>query len=497
GVISVAAGATTGTLTVPVLDDADLEALETLEATISNPSNTAVTIAAATATANITDNDTALVSIAATTAASEPATNGQFTVTMSNPSSTDTTVSYTVGGTATPGAGGDYATLSGTVTILAGATTATIDVTVLDDLLDEPVETVVVTLTGITAGDADIAVDGANATATVNISDDDNTPVVTAGQVFSVSEDALNGTSLGFVAATDADVPTTLQSWSIVSGNTDGIFTIDAATGELTVLDNSNLDFETLPTSYALGITVSDGTNTSVVETVTVNVTDIPATITAGQAFTIGENTPNGTPVGSLVTTGDPAVAFNIIGGNIGGGFAIDAFGNLTVANSAALDFETTPVFVLTVEVGDGTSFTNETVTINLSDLNEAPVLAVNAGSTANEGQSDVISQGELEYVDPEQAAANLTYTVTTGPANGQLQLGGVPSTTFTQADINAGLVTYVHDGSESPATDGFTFTLDDGTNVLAGQSFSFTVTAVNDAPVNTVPGPLTTGLNT
>ncbi|MCH8137606.1 MAG: cadherin-like domain-containing protein, partial [Proteobacteria bacterium] len=44
GVISVAAGATTGTLVVPVLDDPDLEALETLEATLSNPSNGAVTV---------------------------------------------------------------------------------------------------------------------------------------------------------------------------------------------------------------------------------------------------------------------------------------------------------------------------------------------------------------------------------------------------------------------------------------------------------------------
>ena len=88
------------------------------------------------------------------------------------------------------------------------------------------------------------------------------------------------------VAATDADVPTTFQNWSIVSGNTDGIFAINPATGELTVIDNTNLDFDTLPTSYALGITVADGTNTSAVETVTVTLSG-PAEHT--EVFTLDE----------------------------------------------------------------------------------------------------------------------------------------------------------------------------------------------------------------
>ena len=69
-------------------------------------------------TVTITDDDTAEVTIAANDAsAAEPADDGQFTVTLSNPSDTDTVISYTVSGDAT--AGSDYTTLSGTVTILA------------------------------------------------------------------------------------------------------------------------------------------------------------------------------------------------------------------------------------------------------------------------------------------------------------------------------------------------------------------------------------------
>src|SRR5207244_13651600 len=55
--ISVAIGQSTGTLTVLVTDDALLESTETVDATISAPSNGAVTITGASASANITDND--------------------------------------------------------------------------------------------------------------------------------------------------------------------------------------------------------------------------------------------------------------------------------------------------------------------------------------------------------------------------------------------------------------------------------------------------------
>ena len=122
-------------------------------------------------------------------------TDGQFIVTLSNPSSTNTVVSYTVGGTAT--AGGDYTTLSGTVTILAGQTTAVIDVAVIEDNIVEGTETVSVTLTSITSGDADISVGAANV-ATVNITDDDEavvtlTPVVTAASEQPVGTGVTNG----------------------------------------------------------------------------------------------------------------------------------------------------------------------------------------------------------------------------------------------------------------------------------------------------------------
>ena len=55
-------------------------------------------------------------------------------------------------------------------------------------------------------------------------------------------------------------------------------------------------------------------------------------------------------------------------------------------------------------------------------------------------------------------------------------------SRSFTQADIDAGLITYDHDGSQT-SSDAFAFTVDDGAGATTSDSFSWTVTNVNDAP--------------
>ncbi len=70
--ISVADGATTGTLTVEVTEDALVEATETVIAQISNSSFDSVTINTASATANITNDDTATADLSVTTPVADP-----------------------------------------------------------------------------------------------------------------------------------------------------------------------------------------------------------------------------------------------------------------------------------------------------------------------------------------------------------------------------------------------------------------------------------------
>jgi len=107
------------------------------------------------------------VTITATAStASEGGASGEFTVSRSGSTATALTVSYSVGGTATPGT--DYTVLSGVAIIPAGQLTAAIPVAPIDDDLVEPDETVVVTLSAsasYTLGDP--------ASAMITVSSDD------------------------------------------------------------------------------------------------------------------------------------------------------------------------------------------------------------------------------------------------------------------------------------------------------------------------------------
>ena len=145
------------TIDVTTIDDSILEDTESVTITlVSITGDSDISIGTIdSATVSITDDDTAVVSIVASDPnASEPGDNGQFTVLISNPSDSDTTINYTVSGSASSGA--DFAPVGGSVVIAAGSTSATIDITVIEDVLVEAPESVTVTIDSITAGDSDI-----------------------------------------------------------------------------------------------------------------------------------------------------------------------------------------------------------------------------------------------------------------------------------------------------------------------------------------------------
>lgn len=98
--------------------------------------------------------------------ASEPNTNGEFTLTLSGSVSTATTISYTISGTATNGT--DYQTISNSATIPANSTSKTIAVNIIDDTITEDDETLTITLT--TTSNQNIILDSAD-TATVTITE--------------------------------------------------------------------------------------------------------------------------------------------------------------------------------------------------------------------------------------------------------------------------------------------------------------------------------------
>lgn len=129
--VTIPAGADSATLTVTPIDDTTDEGSETVIATIS--ANSSYTIGTAAATVTIADDDKVEVSIVSTTQAKEGITPvlGVFTITRTGPLGAALTVTLNVGGTAV--AGTDYDAILSTITIPAGAATATITVTPLDN----------------------------------------------------------------------------------------------------------------------------------------------------------------------------------------------------------------------------------------------------------------------------------------------------------------------------------------------------------------------------
>ena len=215
-------------------------------------------------------------------------------------------------------------------------------------------------------------------------------------------------------------MPATPISYAITGGNADGAFAIDA-NGQITVANGSLLDHETAP-SRTLTVTVTDAAGLTDTATVTVGVTDVNEAPTAADAsFTIAENAGTNAVVGS-VTASDPdagdTISYAITGGNADGAFAIDANGQITVANGSLLDHETAPSRTLTVTVTDSGGLTDTaTVTVGVTDVNEAPT-AADASFTIAENAGTNAVVGSVSASDPD-AGDTISYAITGGNADG------------------------------------------------------------------------------
>ena len=171
--ITIAAGQSTGTLTVTPNDDSTIESSETVIVTLASGSG--YNLGSTTSdTVTISDNDTPVITIGATdpTAAEAGPGTGQFTITRTGSTTASLVVNFSLSGTAT--SGNDFTSLGTSLTIAAGQATGTLTVTPVNDTQIESNETVIVTLsTG-----SGYAL-GSTTSDTVTIEDDDTAAVVT------------------------------------------------------------------------------------------------------------------------------------------------------------------------------------------------------------------------------------------------------------------------------------------------------------------------------
>ena len=243
--VTIPAGLTSAAIGVTVNDDAIDEPDETITLNLSSPaggaSGVAPTISAASGTITVTNDDVPTISIA-DVAVFEIAGLAQAVVALSNASTAAVTVvADTSDGTAASAS--DYtAVVAATITIAAGATTGTVDVTIADDATAEIDETLTITLSAA----------GGGATAAV--------PTITdaIGVVTIVNDDsALPATSLT-VQVNDGANPINGALVSVFEGGTTTPATVaDADPDRLTV--GGEVTFGGLLEGAAYDITVTAG----------------------------------------------------------------------------------------------------------------------------------------------------------------------------------------------------------------------------------------------
>ncbi|MEI7902773.1 MAG: Calx-beta domain-containing protein, partial [bacterium] len=147
GTITFAPGETSKNILITIADDLIDEPEETIFVSLSSPMN-AILGNPASHTYTILDDEPppAVQFTAASSNVAENISPANLTVTLSSASATTISVNYAVtGGTAT-GGGVDYTLAPGTLAFAPGQTSKTILIAITDDLIDEPAETIVVSL---------------------------------------------------------------------------------------------------------------------------------------------------------------------------------------------------------------------------------------------------------------------------------------------------------------------------------------------------------------
>jgi len=201
----------------------------------------------------------------------------------------------------------------------------------------------------------------------------------------SVSKPVTNGMKVGGITYCDPDNAVTVTQTltpTIVETQTLYKLTIIGNSADFIVNDAAAIN-SSAAASTVFTIKVTDnGTNPpnlSTTATVTINYVNSPP-VMSPQTFSVAENSAIGTVVGTVVAT-DPntnqTLTYSIVSGNVGNVFALNpSTGVITVAG--AINYEGTSTYSLSVKVtdnGSGALSDQETMTINITNVNEAPVI--------------------------------------------------------------------------------------------------------------------------
>lgn len=149
-----------------------------------------------------------------------------------------------------------------------------------------------------------------------------------------------------------------------------------------------------------------------------------------------------------------------------------------------AVDSDTERIFQIEFEVVDGEGAVSDPFAfmIVVKPMNTlAPVVTRNTGQLLYEGQSRPLSSSQNLEISDEDNLEKVKMTVIDGLRHGELTVLGSRRKFFTPADLDAGVVIYQHDGSDT-YSDNIVFRMTDGINEVEFL-FPITVVPTDDEP--------------
>ena len=328
-------------------------------------------------------------------------------------------------------------------------------------------------------------------------------PTITSGATGTEAENTVNTHVVYDTNATDPDSGDTI-TYSLSVGGDNNFFNINPSTGEVTF--KVSPDFEAPGDAggnnvYDIIVHANDGHGHDATKAVAITVNDVNEQPSAGadQIVSAPENVAVGATIATVSGTDPDAgggndnantfenLTYSITSGNASGIFAIDASGHISVAAGHQLDFETTTQHVLTVHVTDGGSPSlsdDAQVTMNVTNVNEAPTITSNGG-------------GSTASVNVQENTTAVTTVVATDPDAGttlHYSFANTAGTDFAKfsIDTNSGALTFISAPNFESATDiggtdndnvyVVTVQASDGVNIDT-QTINVTVTDVNEQP--------------
>lgn len=243
----------------------------------------------------------------------------------------------------------------------------------------------------------------------ISVTDKNDAPAFTAAPYSLTVHENTTSNSLLTVSATDQDTADTLNFLLLGSGSE--FFSIHLTSGVVAL--TTVLDYE-VTSLYTLTVRVSDSNGGVVTTSLTVTVSDAndsPHFLGIPYSATVSENLPIATDVikiSAFDADGGDSLSYSLSGTN-SGHFQISSSSGL-VETMQVLDYETVNYYSLTVSVSDGSVSISTSLTLSVSNTNDAPYVT-NLPGNVSVAENDVTAAViDVNASDPD--GDNMTFSL-------------------------------------------------------------------------------------